>query len=150
MRSDHEIRWDHPQTKKTQQSHFGFFFVCTLPQWSCEPHGSGQSAGRQRTGHKAWTSLLASDSQNPWLKEKDMQRKVIDGNGFGYKRPVFKNKYLNKTTFITFMWILLKQVPTWKSKLSLKLAEEVLCSALTRYLCPAAMGQVTHTRTHKL
>lgn len=44
--------------------------VCvSVPQWSSEPRGNGPSEGMQRINHTAWSFLLSSDWQSPWLNK---------------------------------------------------------------------------------
>lgn len=72
--------------------------VCvSLPQWSSEPHGNGPSEGMQRINHTAWSFLLSSDWQSPWLK----RNRAEDGQLTGFHSKEKDNK-LHLFILITF------------------------------------------------
>lgn len=74
-------------------------FVYVLPRWSSSPRGTGPFAGRRRTNHTAWTSLLASHSQSSWLEGKG-RRTNRAGKGQEWRRlPRLADTHTHAHTF---------------------------------------------------
>lgn len=112
----------------------------SVPQRSSEPRGSGPSAGRQRTNRTAWSSLLSSGSQSPWLKTKERNTEQRRDNQ--HVSTVKK-----QTTNFTFSFWL--QLPGRKLALGTKAPGESLsllkCSA-QRYVLSAPSSFRTGTK----
>lgn len=73
----------------------------SVPQRSSGPRGNGPSAGTQRTNHTAWSSLLSSGSQSPWLKTKE--RNTGEGQSTCFHSKETDNK-LHLFILITASW----------------------------------------------